>query len=75
MQVVKEVADTAGWEMINLGRLPRGVGVTPQFQAEVTWVTESVHVAERVAAKVGWESVPWEDLLRSVFKTPAAEVV
>jgi hypothetical protein len=68
VQIVKEVADTAGWEMINLERLPRGIGVSPRFEAELTWVTEAVHVAEQVAAKVGWPAVPWEELLQEVLK-------
>jgi hypothetical protein len=72
VQIVKEVADTAGWEMINLGRLPLGIGVSPRFEAELTWVTEAVHVAERVAAKVGWPSVPWEQLLQDVLNVPVA---
>jgi hypothetical protein len=72
VQIVKEVADTAGWEMINLGRLPRGIGVSPRFEAELTWVTEAVHVAERVAANVGWQAVPWEKLVQDVLNVPAA---
>jgi hypothetical protein len=72
VQIVKEVADTAGWEMINLGRLPLGIGVSPRFEAELTWVTEAVHVAERVADTVGWQAVPWEKLLQDVLNVPAA---
>ena len=72
VQIVKEVADTAGWEVINLGRLPRGIGVSPRFEAELTWVTEAVNVAEQVAAKVGWPAVPWEELVQEVLTVSAA---
>jgi hypothetical protein len=72
VHIVKQVADTAGWEIINLERLPRGIGVSPRFEAELNWVTEAVHVADAVASKLGWSAVPWEELIREVMSVSPA---
>jgi hypothetical protein len=71
-QVVREITETIGAELRDLQYLPRGRSVSPRFQAELAWVLEAVHVAQRVAAKIGWDNVPWERLLDDVLAVPSA---
>jgi len=71
-QVVREITETIGAEIRDLQYLPRGRAVSPRFQAELAWVLEAVHVAQRVAAEIGWENVPWERLLDDVLAVPSA---
>jgi hypothetical protein len=35
---------------------------------ELLWVEEATDVAKSAAEKSGWDSVPWEDLLKEVLK-------
>jgi hypothetical protein len=68
LEVVREVRKTIGAELLDLEFLPLGGSVSPRFQAELTWVEEAARVAEKVAAKSGWEAVPWEQLLQDMLK-------
>jgi hypothetical protein len=68
LEVVREVKKTIGSELLDLELLPLGQSVSPRFQAELTWVEEAARVAEKVAAKSGWEAVPWEQLLQDMLK-------
>jgi hypothetical protein len=51
----------------NRGALPDRVSVSPKMEAEITWVYEAVHVAEDVAHEIGWDAVPWPQLLDDVL--------
>lgn len=35
----------------------------PGEDAEIQWIDDVVAVAKAEGARVGWDSVPWEDLL------------
>jgi hypothetical protein len=68
LEAVKEVEETIGGELGDVLEVPLRIAVSPKFEAEITWVYEAVHVAEKVANKVGWEAVPWEQLLDEVLQ-------
>jgi hypothetical protein len=72
IEVVTRVEKTVGAEIGDLLEVPfaAGFSVSPRFEAEITWVYEAVHVAEKVAAKVGWDHVPWQQLLVDVLSVP-----
>lgn len=40
----------------------------PGEDIELLWVEEATDVAKSAAEKSGWESVPWEDLLKGVLQ-------
>ena len=79
IEAVREMEKTIGAELADLIELPfasregamlsmslgggRGYPVSPRFEAEIEWVFEAVHVAEKVAGKVGWDAVPWQALV------------
>jgi hypothetical protein len=67
LEAIKEIEETVGSEIGDLLELPLGISVSPEFEAEITWVYEAVHVAEKVANKVGWDAVPWEQLVEDVL--------
>lgn len=43
-------------------------GVGPAHDVEIQWVDAAVAVAVAEAERVGWDDVPWEDLVRSVLQ-------
>jgi hypothetical protein len=69
-ELVREVGETIGAEVRDLEFLPFGKAVSPRFQAELAWILEAVHVAEKVADKVGWAAVPWEQLVQDMLAIP-----
>ena len=72
LQVVKEVGETVGGQISNFFELPYRQALSPRMEAELTWIYEAVHVAEKVAAKAGWDAVGWEELLDEVLAIPVA---
>jgi hypothetical protein len=70
LEIVREVGITIGAEIRDLEYLPFGKSVSPRFQTELAWVDEAVHVATKIAEKTGWDSVPWEDLVREMLDVP-----
>jgi len=73
VEIVKEVEATVGAEIGDLLEVPFaaiGHPVSPRFEAEITWVYEAVHVAERVAADAGWAAVPWQELVTEMLSVP-----
>lgn len=40
---------------------------SPILDVEIEWVDDAVAVAEQAAAKSGWSSVPWEQLLQELI--------
>jgi hypothetical protein len=68
LEVTEEVAETIGWEAIDLTRIPFGRGVSPRWEAELRWVEEAVDVARQVGEKSGWEKVPWEQLVQELLE-------
>jgi len=44
-----------------------GGGIGPGEDVEIQWVDDTVAVAKAEAARSGWESVPWEDLLKEML--------
>jgi hypothetical protein len=67
LEIVREVGVTIGAEIRDIEYLPFGRSVSPQFQTELAWVYEAVHVAEKAAEKSGWNAVPWEQLLQTML--------
>lgn len=72
IEIVRELGVTFGAEIRDLEYLPFGKSVSPHFQIELAWVHEAVHVAARVAEKIGWNNVPWEALIEEMLAVPAA---
>jgi hypothetical protein len=71
-EIVKQVEKTIGGELTDLLQVPANFyQVSPSFEAEITWVYEALHVAERVAGDSSWDAVPWRDLLDRVIAIPA----
>lgn len=65
MEAVRLVEGTAA---TTLGQfVPSPWHVSNEFAVEITWVYEALHVAEKVAAAVGWEKVPWDRLLSDLI--------
>jgi hypothetical protein len=73
LEIVREVGVTVGAEARDLGYLSLGKGVSFRFQTELAWVYEAVHIAARVADDVGWDAVPWEQLLQGMLDIPAGD--
>jgi|ERR1035441_367815 hypothetical protein len=48
------------------GAIP-GDGIGPGQDAEIQWVDDAVAVAKAEAERTGWDSVPWEDLLKEML--------
>jgi hypothetical protein len=48
------------------GAMP-GDGVGPGQDAEIQWVDDAVAVAKAEGERSGWDSVPWEDLLKQML--------
>jgi hypothetical protein len=44
--------------------------VGPGEDIELLWVEEATDVAKSAAEKSGWDSVPWEELVKEVLKIP-----
>jgi hypothetical protein len=42
-------------------------GVGPGEDAEVQWADDAVAIAKAEAGRTGWDSVPWEDLLKQML--------
>ena len=68
LEAVKEIEQSIGAELGNVIELPFGWSVSPEFELEIAWVYEAVHVAEKVAAKVGWDQVPWQGLVEDLLR-------
>ncbi len=66
-EIVREIEKAVGSEILDLESIPVGHAVSPRFEVELAWVEEAARVAEGAAAKSGWGSVPWEDLLRELL--------
>ena len=73
LEIVREVGVTIGAEIRDIEYLPFGRSVSPQFQTELAWVYEAVHVAEKAAEKSGWDAVPWEQLLHNMLDIPVKQ--
>ena len=67
LEIVREVGVTFGSEVRDLEYLPLGKAVSPHFQTELAWVYEAVHVAAKVAEKIGWDAVGWEQLVQNML--------
>jgi hypothetical protein len=67
LEIVRELGVTFGAEVRDLEYLPFGKAVSPHFQIELTWVYEAVHVAAKVAEKIGWDALGWEQLVQSML--------
>jgi hypothetical protein len=48
-------------------------GVGPGEDAEIQWVDDAVAIAKSEGERVGWDSVPWEDLLKEVLSIAPSE--
>jgi hypothetical protein len=48
-------------------------GVGPGEDAEIQWVDDAVAVAKSEGNRVGWDSVPWEDLLKEMLAVVAPD--
>jgi hypothetical protein len=70
LEVVKQVEETVGGQISNFFELPYRQALSPKMEAELTWIYEAVHVAEKVAGKVGWDAVGWQGLLDEVLAIP-----
>ncbi len=44
-----------------------GTGASPLVGPEIAWVLEAVEVAEKVAARDGWDAVPWRRLVEDAL--------
>ncbi len=44
-----------------------GTGASPLVGPEIAWVLESVEVAEKIAARDGWDAVPWRSLIEDAL--------
>ena len=70
LEVVKEVEETVGGQISNFFEIPYRQALSPRLEAELTWVYEALHIAEKVAARVGWDQVDWEQLLDDLLAIP-----
>lgn len=70
LEVVKEATQAVRSQYENLLQVPVGQQTSPSYEVEITWVYEAIHVAEDVAAEVGWDAVPWQELVRDVLAVP-----
>jgi hypothetical protein len=66
--VIHELHDT-DWA-IEFGLTTPGRTVT---DVELTWVDDAIKVAQAVAEKTGWDSVPWERLLEELIAIEPSE--
>jgi hypothetical protein len=48
-------------------------GVGPGQDAEIEWVDDAVAIARTEAQRTGWDSVPWEDLLKQMLVVVAPQ--
>ena len=83
IEALKEIEKTLGAELPDLNDVPfssgpgatlslalgggKGYPVSARLEAEIEWSFEAVHVAEKVAAQVGWGKVPWEALVEEML--------
>lgn len=70
LEAVRGVEKAIGGELTDLGEIPFGWSVSPSFELEMTWVYEAIRAAQDVAAKSGWDAVPWPDLLDRLLAVP-----
>ena len=71
LEAVRLVEGTAA---TTLGQyVPSPWHVSNEFAVEITWVYEALHVAEKVAAAIGWEKVPWSQLLSDLISVRSGE--
>lgn len=70
LEVVKQVEEVVGGQISNFFEIPYGQSLSPKLETEITWVYEAVHVAEKVADKVGWAEVGWPALLEELLAIP-----
>lgn len=68
-EIVKEVEKSIGGELIEIASIPRGISISAKMDVELTWVFEAVHAAQRAAEKLGWDAVPWQELIEDVLDT------
>jgi hypothetical protein len=67
LEVVKEVTQALRSQYENLLQVAVHQQTSAAYEVEITWVYEAVDVASEVAAKVGWEAVPWTQLVEDVL--------
>lgn len=70
LEVVKQVEEVVGGQISNFFEIPYGQSLSPRLETEITWVYEAVHVAGKVAEKVGWGEVGWPALLEGLLAVP-----
>jgi hypothetical protein len=89
VEAVREVEKTIGAELADLIERPfasgeganlslswgggKGYPVSPRLELEIEWVFEAVHIAEKVAAKAGWDAVPWPDLVEEMLAVQVSQ--
>lgn len=44
-----------------------GTGIGPGEDIEIQWVDDAVAIAKTEGQRAGWDSVPWEDLLKEML--------
>ena len=44
-----------------------GTGIGPGEDIEIQWVDDAVAIARTEGQRAGWDSVPWEDLLKEML--------
>lgn len=67
LETVKLVSETVGWELIDVGRIPGGMAVSPGAEAEIVWAAEAGRVAIKAAERDGWDQVPWVELVQGML--------
>jgi hypothetical protein len=50
-----------------------GTGVGPGEDIEIQWVDDAVAIAKAEGQRTGWDSVPWEDLLKEMLAVAAPQ--
>jgi hypothetical protein len=48
-------------------------GVGPGEDVEIQWVDDTVAVAKAEGERSGWDTVPWEDLLKDMLAIAASD--
>ena len=50
-----------------------GTGVGPGEDVEIQWVDDAVAIAKAEGQRAGWDSVPWEDLLKEMLTVVSSQ--